>query len=98
MTPLELREAIRAELAVFLQKFENLFLRSRENTHYTIEGFGGLVSKKPFTIREWCRLGRINAERIDERAGPHARWRISHAEYLRYQKEGLLPPDSNRNR
>jgi hypothetical protein len=58
---------------------------------YEIEQFAQLVEKAPFTVREWARRQRILAEKKLSGRGAHARWRIPHAELLRYQKEGLLP-------
>jgi len=58
---------------------------------YSVEEFARLVSKAEFTVREWCRLGRIHAEKKGSGRGAHASWVISHDELLRYQREGLLP-------
>src|SRR5262245_3846186 len=49
------------------------------------------LAKRPFTVREWCRHGRIRAEKRKSGRGAHPSWVISHAELLRYQREGLLP-------
>ena len=58
---------------------------------YEIEEFAKLVGKSCFTVREWARLGRIRADKKLSGRGAYARWVVSHAELLRYQKEGLLP-------
>lgn len=58
---------------------------------YTIEEFACLVGKAPFTVREWARLGRIHAKKRKSGRGAHAEWVISHEEYERYQRDGLLP-------
>ena len=58
---------------------------------YEIEEFARVVGKSCFTCREWCRLGRINAEKKLSGRGAYARWVVPHAELLRYQKEGLRP-------
>ncbi len=58
---------------------------------YEIEEFARIVRKAPFTTREWCRLGRIRAEKKLSGRGAYARWVVPHAELLRYQREGLLP-------
>jgi hypothetical protein len=59
--------------------------------HYDVDEFSRLVGKAPFTIREWSRRGRIRAEKRRSGRGPFSSWAISHKEYLRYQREGLLP-------
>jgi len=58
---------------------------------YEIEEFARLVGKSCFSCREWCRLRRINAEKKLSGRGAHFRWCVSHREWLRYQREGLLP-------
>lgn len=58
---------------------------------YTTEEFARLVGKAEFTVREWCRLGRIEAAKRRSGCGAYPAWVISHEELLRYQKEGLLP-------
>ena len=58
---------------------------------YDVDEFARLVGKAPFTVREWCRHGRINAEKRMSGRGAYAAWVVSHAELLRYQRDGLLP-------
>jgi hypothetical protein len=50
-----------------------------------------LQGKAEFTAREWCRLGRIHAEKRQCGRGQAQEWMIAHAELLRIQNEGLLP-------
>jgi hypothetical protein len=57
---------------------------------YSVEEFAQLLGKAEFTVREWCRLGRIRAVKKGSGRGAHASWAISHKELLRYQHEGLL--------
>ena len=52
-----------------------------------------ILNKKPYTVREWCRLGRLNATKALSGRGIDGEWRISREEILRWQKEGLLPVD-----
>ena len=65
---------------------------------YSVEEFARLVGRSTFTCRQWCRLGRIRAEKKNSGRGAHAAWAISHDELLRYQREGLLPAASTRTR
>lgn len=58
---------------------------------YTVEEFARLIDRTRFTVREYCRLGRINAEKRDCGRGNAQDWKISHAELLRYRNDGLLP-------
>ena len=58
---------------------------------YTTEEFAKAVGKAEFTVREWCRHGRVSAEKQASGRGRHAAWAISHDELLRYRREGLRP-------
>ncbi|MHB1426497.1 MAG: helix-turn-helix domain-containing protein [Gemmataceae bacterium] len=58
---------------------------------YTTDQFAQLVGRSEFTVREYCRRGRINAEKRRSGRGAHPAWVISHEELQRFQREGLLP-------
>jgi len=58
---------------------------------YNTDEFAELVGKAEFTVREWCRNGRIHAEKQGSGRGASKAWVISHAELQRFQKEGQLP-------
>jgi hypothetical protein len=58
---------------------------------YTTAEIAQLVGKAKFTVREWCRSGRIHAQKRACGRGPTQEWMISHEELLRYQNHGLLP-------
>jgi len=77
-----------------LAKIESLLavLVERETAKewYTTEEFAKIVGKAEFTVREWCRHGRVAAEKRNSGRGPFAAWVVSHQELLRYQREGLL--------
>lgn len=81
---LERIESILAELAH----------RQTMRDWYTTEQFAQLVGKAEFTVREWCRHGRVHAQKRNSGRGAFPAWVIGHAELLRYQREGLLPPRS----
>ena len=67
-----------------------LVKRQTVKDFYEIEEFAKIVGKSCFTCREWCRLGRIHADKKLSGRGAYARWVVSHQELLRYQREGLL--------
>lgn len=50
-----------------------------------------VLGKAEFTVREWCRLGRIAARKQASGRGAHPAWVISRSELDRYRREGLLP-------
>jgi len=55
-----------------------------------VEQFAELVNREAYTVREWCRLGRVRAEKQHSGRGKYPLWVISHDEVLRYEREGLL--------
>ncbi len=58
---------------------------------YSVEEFARVVGRSEFTCREWCRRGRIHAQKKHSGRGAHASWVISHDELQRFQREGLRP-------
>ena len=54
---------------------------------YGTEEVAEILGKAEFTVREWCRLGRIHAEKRQSGRGAHPAWAVSHDELLRYQRE-----------
>ena len=58
---------------------------------YSIEEFAKRVNRSNFSVREWARLRRVNAEKRPCGRGNSQEWQISHAELLRYLSHGLLP-------
>jgi hypothetical protein len=70
---------------------ETLVERQAVKDFYTPEEFARSVGREPFTCREYCRLGRIRAQKQASGRGKYASWVIPHAELLRFQREGLLP-------
>jgi hypothetical protein len=83
--PLEDRMRRIEELLIMLLE------RQTAKSYYSVEEFARLVGREPFTCREYCRLGRVRAEKKASGRGKHASWVISHEELLRFQREGLLP-------
>ncbi len=83
------------ELSAQLERMETLLrsLADREMVRdwYSTDEFARLVGKAEFTIREHCRLGRLNAEKRKSGRGAHPSWVLSHEELQRYRKEGLMP-------
>jgi hypothetical protein len=62
--------------------------------YYTPAEVAELLSKSEFTVREWCRLSRIHAEKRACGRGSSQEWMISQDELQRIRSEGLLPnPD-----
>jgi DNA-directed RNA polymerase specialized sigma24 family protein len=58
---------------------------------YTTAEIAALLGKAEFTVREWCRHGRVHCQKKLNGRGRSSSWAISHEELLRIQREGLLP-------
>ena len=84
MTLEERLERIESMLVVLVE-------RQTVKDWYSVDELAQLVGKAEFTVREWCRLGRIKAEKRLSGRGAFPAWCISHQELLRYQREGLIP-------
>ena len=58
---------------------------------YTTAELAAILGRAEFTVREWCRLDRIHAEKRECGRGNSQEWIVSHEELVRYQNDGLLP-------
>ncbi len=58
---------------------------------FTTAEVAGILGRAEFTVREWCRLGRVRAEKKQCGRGQAGEWIISHSELARVRNEGLLP-------
>jgi hypothetical protein len=83
MTLEERLEKIEAMLGVLVE-------RQAVREWYTTYEFAKTVGKAEFTIREYCRLGRLRAEKRQSGRGAYSQWVLSHAELERYRRNGLL--------
>lgn len=68
-----------------------MFQSQQKREWYSVEEFARLVGRSKFTCRQWCRLGRIAAQKKSSGRGAHAAWAIPHTEFERFQREGLRP-------
>jgi hypothetical protein len=79
-------DQVDAKLDVLVQQ------RAAKEWYSTAEA-AQLLGKAEFTVREWCRLGRVRAQKCSCGRGRSREWMIAHAELLRVRNEGLLPPE-----
>ena len=70
---------------------EQLLSQRTVKEWYTTDEIAEILGKAPFTVREWCRLGRVHAKKRQCGRGQSQEWMIAHDELLRIQNEGLLP-------
>ena len=86
-----------AQLMARLGNIENalnqLLRRNTMKEYYTTAEVAELLDKAEFTVREWCRLNRVYAEKRQTGRGRDKEWIISHQELTRIRNEGLLPLD-----
>ena len=92
---IESLERIEVALTHIMKMLDELLTTSRRNAAtkqaYSINEAAKFLQKAPYTVREWARLGRINATKRPIGRGCEQEWEISHSEIERIQNHGLLP-------
>ena len=58
---------------------------------YTTAEVAEFLHKAEYTVREWCRQGRIQAKKKVCGRGRGGEWLVSHEELTRIRNEGILP-------
>ena len=58
---------------------------------YSTAEVAAAVGKAEYTVREWCRQGRVRATKKAYARGAHPEWLIDHDELTRLRNEGLRP-------
>lgn len=58
---------------------------------YTTAEVAEILGKAEFTVREWCRNGRVAARKRPCGRGNSQEWVVPHDELERVRNEGLLP-------
>lgn len=83
------------ELEQTIAELRDLLLNQKTvKDSYDTKEVAQILGRKPYTVREWCRLQRINAYKAQFGRGAEEEWRISNDELQRIQNDGLLPiPD-----
>jgi len=70
---------------------EELITQPKSKEFYSTAEVAELLDRAEWTVREWCRLGRVHAEKKQCGRGPAGEWMISHEELERIRSQGLLP-------
>ena len=73
------------------ETLKTLVERQTIKDFYSTDVIADILDKAEFTVREWCRRGRINAQKRRSGREKFQSWVISHDELQRFQREGLLP-------
>ena len=83
------------EILVRLEKIEVALLalvdQRQVQDWYDTKTAADILGKSAYSVREWCRLGRVHAEKRSCGRGTSKEWMISHDELMRIKSEGLLP-------
>ena len=90
MTTQELDD-LTARLSRIEQTLDLLVQQRAIKEWYSTGEVAKLLDKAEFTVREWCRLGRVRAQKKKCGRGIASEWIISHEELTRIRNEGLLP-------
>jgi len=90
MTTEELND-LTARLNRIEQTLDLLVQQRAVKEWYSTAEVAKILGKAEFTVREWCRLGRVKAEKKKCGRGISSEWIISHEELMRVRNEGLLP-------
>ena len=79
-------------------KLQMLLQQKIVQKFYSTGDVAKILNKAEFTVREWCRLHRIRAEKRPCGRGHSLEWMISHEELDRVKAEGLLRPEDQLQR
>ncbi len=72
-------------------KLDGLIQQNEAKEFYSTSEVARITQRAEFTVRQWCRLGRIRATKRSCGRGITKEWMISHEELTRLRSEGLLP-------
>lgn len=86
-----MEETIEGRLERIESLLASLVERQTVKDYYTTREFAKITGRAEFTAKEWCRLGRVRAQKRLTGQGRHPGWVVPHEELLRFQREGLLP-------
>ncbi len=83
-------EDVRELLLLVNGKLDALVARESIQAAYSTKEFAERVGLSEWTVRNYCRLGRLRARKKKSGRGLHAEWMLDHAELERFRREGLL--------
>ena len=83
-------EDVRELLLLVNGKLDALVARESIQEAYSTKEFAERIGLSEWTVRNYCRLGRLRARKKKSGRGLHPEWAIEHTELERYRREGLL--------
>ena len=84
-------ERVAERLAAIEEVLRNLVEQKSIKDWYSTAEVAAILGKAEFTVREWCRLRRVKAEKKNCGRGLAGEWIVSHEELTRIRNEGLIP-------
>ncbi len=87
----ELMQLLYHRLTRLEERLQELLDEKKQKDFYSTQEVAQQLEKAEFTVREWCRLGRIRATKRATGRGRSQEWMVSHEELNRIRNEGLLP-------
>lgn len=82
---------------LILQRLERIEIQlvalvdeKRVQEWYDTKTVADMLDRSSYSVREWCRLGRVRATKRACGRGSAKEWMISHDELQRIRSEGLL--------
>ncbi len=82
---------LKEELQSIKDLLKELVDGKSQKEFYTTAEVADILKRAEFTVREWCRLGRVWASKRACGRGDSKEWVIAHDELRRIQNDGLLP-------
>ncbi|MEZ6048765.1 MAG: helix-turn-helix domain-containing protein [Planctomycetaceae bacterium] len=79
------------ELAHLLENQDHREALSPSKEFFTPTEVAEMLGKSSYTVREWCRFGRIEARKRPIGRGDALEWEITASEIERFKNHGLLP-------
>ena len=83
--------AIEERLSRIEEALQLLVQQKAVKDRYTTAEVAELLGRAEWTVREWCRTGRVNATKRSCGRGCSLEWTLSHDELQRIRNNGLLP-------
>ena len=83
--------AIAEQLSRIEAKRDSIIKQQQIKEFYSTSDVAQIMGRSEFTVRQWCRLQRVHAQKRPCGRGRSQEWMISHQELQRIQSEGLLP-------
>jgi hypothetical protein len=84
-------DALSEQVARLAAMLEDIRDKKPTKEFYGVAEVAAMVGRSEYQVREWCKSGRIRAEKRSCGHGPHKEWAIPHAELTSYQSLGLRP-------